>query len=351
MVDRDRRDGYALYARDGWAEPIVARRSNWRCERVSAGSPAARLLWEQTCLPRSLQALGIDVLHSTHHTLPLTKVRARRVVTVHDLTFFRIPDRYPPARRLYMQTLTRLSASVAEAIIVPSKAVRDDVTRVLRIPSSKIAVVYEAAALQYRPIAREDAAAIAREHGIEGAYVLSVGSLEPGKNRARLIEALRRLRDAGIDYRLVIVGQQAWKYDSDFALVDALGMRDRVMFLGYVKQEHMPALYSGAIAFAFPSLYEGFGLGVVEAMACGTPVLTSSISATAEVAGDAAVLVDPALVADIADGLRRLLTDPALRADLSRRGLVRASQFSWRRAADETHAVYAATVAGESPSR
>jgi len=346
LAERDRHDGYALFTRGVWADAIVAGHKNWRLEHVGSGSRAVRLAWEQVRLPRAVAALGIDVLHSTHHTLPLAGVRCRRVVTIHDVTFFRIPERYSPARRVYMQTMTRLAARVADAIIVPSNAVRDDVQRLLRVPAAKITTVYEAAGEQYAPVDRTAALDVARRYGIESPYVLSVGSLEPGKNRARLIHAIRALRDEGVDARLVVVGQRAWKYEADLALVDELGMGDRVIFPGYARAEDLPSLYSAATAFAFPSLYEGFGLPVIEAMACGAPVLTSDRSATAEVAGDAALLVDPHSVDAIRDGLRGLLADADLRADLSRRGLLRATHFSWRRAADETYSVYARAISG-----
>lgn len=345
LADRQPADGYALFARGDWPDAIIRGRRNWRFERVGGASRAGRLAWEQTRLPGSLRSLGIDVLHSTHHTLPLVAVVSKRVVTVHDLTFFRIPGRYPPARRLYMQTLTRLSVGVADAIIVPSNVVRQDVQKVLRTRPEKTTVVYEAAAAQYRPSDPGEAAAVLHRYGIDEPYLLSLGSLEPGKNRARLFRAMRKLRDSGIEFRLVVVGQQAWKYEADFALVEELGMRDRVQFLGYVEQEDLPALYRGATAFAFPSLYEGFGLGVIEAMACGTPVLTSNISATAEVADGAAILVDPLSVDAIASGLRDVLTNQDLRDDLSKHGLARAAQFSWRRAAEGTHAVYERVLA------
>ena len=350
MAQRDRHDGYALYASGHWLDDELAGRRNWRIERVGAASRPARLAWEQMRLPCSLRGLGIDVLHSTHHTLPLRGVRCRRVVTIHDVTFFRIPERYPAVRRFYMQTLTRLAARSADAIIVPSNAVRDDVVRVLRVPAVRVTTVYEAAAARFAPVADAAARAIAHAHGIEGPYVLSVGSLEPGKNRARLIRAMRQLRDAGFPHHLVIAGQRAWKYEDEFALVDRLGMRDRVAYLGYVPDDQLSGLYVGATAFAFPSLYEGFGLGVIEAMACGVPVLTSNISATAEVAGDAALLVDPLSIDAIRDGLWRLLEDEGLRADLTVRGRARARQFSWSRAADETHAVYERVVhSGDGP--
>jgi glycosyltransferase involved in cell wall biosynthesis len=350
MAERDRHDGYALFARGTWFETAVAGKRNWRVERVGGRSRASRLMWEQTALPAALARLGIDVMHSTHHTLPLTRVRCKRVVTVHDLTFLRIPERYPAARRLYMQALTRLAVRVADKIVVPSQAIRDDVARLLRVPSSKLAVVYEAAAAEFAPMDREAASPVARGYGIEDPYVLSVGSLEPGKNRARLFRAMRQLRDSGIDATLVVVGQPAWSYESELALIDELGMRDRVILPGYVRQEDLPALYNAATAFAFPSLYEGFGLPLIEAMACGVPALASNVSATAEVAGDAALLVDPLSVDEIREALRRLLTDAGLRDELSRRGRARAANFSWRRAADETHAVYERALAGEAES-
>jgi glycosyltransferase involved in cell wall biosynthesis len=346
LAAQERRDGYALFVRGAALDAVVGGRRNWHVEHVDAASRPARLIWEQVRLPRALDKLRIDVLHSTHHTLPLAGVRCCRVVTVHDVTFLRMPERYPPARRLYMQTLTRLSARFADAVIVPSNTVRDDVRRLLGVPYSKIAVVYEAAGPQYRPIDKETALAVAREYGIEAPYVLSVGSLEPGKNRARLFRAMRELRDGGTEFRLAVVGQRAWRYEEELALVEQLGLSDRIVLPGYVKAKHLPALYAGAEAFAFPSLYEGFGLPVLESMACGVPVLTSNVSATAEVAGDAALLVDPTSVGAIRDGLRRLLDDADLRADLARRGIERAGHFTWVRAAEETRAVYRRVVAG-----
>ena len=181
---------------------------------------------------------------------------------------------------------------------------------------------------------------VARRCGVDRPFVLSVGSREPGKNRTRLIRAMHELRGEGIDRALLIVGQKAWKYEDEAALVRELGMDDRVIFAGYAAGEDLPALYSAADVFAFPSLYEGFGVPVLEAMACGAPVVTSNVSATAEVADEAALLVDPLSVTSIRDGLRGLLVDAALRARLSRRGMERAASFSWRRAAEETHAVY-----------
>ncbi len=339
-AQRDAHHRKPLLTRGAWFDEAAAGKRNWRIEHVDAASRERRLWWEQTRLPGALARLGVDVLHSTHHTLPLRPMRARRVVTVHDVTFLRIPKRYPPARRLYMQTMTRLAARVADAIIVPSMTVRGDVIELLHADAAKVHVVYEAAGEQYRPLDREASMEVARRCGVDRPFVLSVGSREPGKSRARLIRAMHELRGEGIDRALLVVGQKAWKFEEELTLVRELGMGDRVIFAGYVAAEDLPALYAAADLFAFPSLYEGFGVPVLEAMACGAPVVTSNVSATAEVAGEAALLVDPLSVASIRDGLRSLLSDGALRSRLSRRGMERAARFSWRRAADETHAVY-----------
>ncbi len=347
MMEHDAHDGFAVFTRGAWFDDAAAGRRNWRVVRVDAASRRRRMLWEQATLPGELERLGIDVLHSTHHSLPLRGTRARRVVTVHDVTFLRIPARYPPARRWYMQTITRLAARRADALIVPSRTVRADVVRALGVPEVKLAVVYEAPAARYRPVAPDEAAAGARRYGMDGRFVLSVGSLEPGKNRGRLVRALRDLRDEGLDVPLLVAGQAAWRYEDDAALVRDLRMDDRVRFAGYVPDHDLPALYSAATAFAFPSLYEGFGLPVIEAMACGAAVLTSNVSATAEVAGDAALLVDPLSITAIRDGLRALLRDEERRSALSEAGRDRAAQFSWRRAADETYEVYARVARNE----
>jgi glycosyltransferase involved in cell wall biosynthesis len=350
MSERDRRDGYVLLARTHLLDDVTAARKNWRIDYLSGGR-VQRLLWEQARLPRRLHELGIDVLHSTHHTLPLRPVRARRVVTIHDVTFFRIPGRYPPLRRLYFQTITRLAARVSDAIIVPSHTVRDDVIRTLHAPPANVHTVYEAAGANFTPIDAAAARHIASKYGLDSPYILSVGSLEPGKNRARLLRAIRALQDEGAAPKLAVVGQKAWHYEEDFALIDELGLADAVRFLDFVPAEDLPALYNAATIFAFPSLYEGFGLPVLEAMACGVPVLTSDRSATAEVASDAAVLVDPLDVAAITDGLRVMLSDSIVRNHYARRGLARAAQFSWRNAADQTHAVYERVLLGLPPAQ
>jgi glycosyltransferase involved in cell wall biosynthesis len=336
----DLENEYVIFARGDHFDDLPASRPGLRVLKVRATSRPRRLLWEQAVLPRRLRHLRIDVLHSPHHTTPLPPCGCRRVVTFHDLTFFLLPERYPPSRRLYFQTMTRLSARVADAIIVPSEAVRTDVVRILRLRSERVVAIPEAAGPAFRP---QDAAAIEavrRRYRLEGPFVLSVGSLEPGKNRERLLQAFARLRARGLEHTLVVAGQRAWRYEGEEPLARRLGLGDSVRFLGHVPQADLPALYSAADLFAFPSLYEGFGLPAVEAMACGTPVVASNVSAVPEVVGDAALQVSPLDVEELADAMERLLRDERLRDELRERGLKRAAGFSWEKAARQTAGVY-----------
>jgi glycosyltransferase involved in cell wall biosynthesis len=341
----DSENEYVIFARGTHFDDLPASRPGIRVVKVRAPSRPLRLLWEQTVLPwsaRGGRGLGIDVLHSPHHTTPLVRPSpdCARVVTFHDLTFFLLPKRYPTTRRLYFQVMTRLSARVADAVIVPSEAVRGDVTRILRLPPERVFVILEAAGPAFHPQDAVAIEAVRRQYGLEGPFLLSVGSLEPGKNRERLLQAFARLQARGLTHTLVVAGQRAWRYEGEAPLARRLGLAESVRFLGNVPQADLPALYSAADLFVFPSLYEGFGLPALEALACGTPVVASNVSALPEVVGDAALQVSPLDVEALADAMERLLRDDRLRSDLRERGLERAAQFSWEKAARQTAEVY-----------
>jgi glycosyltransferase involved in cell wall biosynthesis len=347
LAELPREHRLVVFARPGLFDDLA---SQGRLEvvHIDPRSRALRLGWEQIVLPFLLQRYRIDVIHSPHHHTPfaLAAPHPRRVVTVHDVTFLLLPQRYPPVRRLYMEAVTRASVAVADAIITPSQTVRDDVVRRLRVPPDRIVAIPEAAAPRFAPASGDERARVREKYGLPQRFVLSVGSREPGKNRARLLRAIALLRDQGLDCAFAVVGQQAWRFEDEMALVRRLGLAERVRFLGYVPDADLPALYSAATVFAYPSLYEGFGLPVLEAMACGTPVVTSNVSATAEVAGDAALLVNPRDTQALAGAIGHLLSDEALHADLRARGLKRAGQFSWARAARETLLLYELVAAG-----
>ncbi|HYF62280.1 MAG TPA: glycosyltransferase family 1 protein [Herpetosiphonaceae bacterium] len=305
----------------------------------------SRALWMQLALPRGLRGLRPDLCHYPNSLGPLLNP-CPYVVTIHDMTLSLLPQHHKFRTQLVVRPLIPLVARRAQRVITVSEHARQDVIRVLRIPAERVVAIPEAAAALFRPAPAADQARVRARYRLDRPYILYVGTLEPRKNLVRLIRAWHGLRRSGqIEHALVLTGARGWKDQAIFDTVRELGCADEVVFTGYVPRADLPALYSGAALFAFPSLSEGFGLPVVEAMACGAPVLISTAPALAEVAGDAAVQVDPASVAAIAAGLGRVLNDPALGADLRGRGLRRAASFSWQAAAQQTLEMYRSALA------
>lgn len=297
-------------------------------------------LWTHVGLSGEMALHPPDVLFVPAHVLPLWRPR-RSLVTIHDLGYRQFPQAHPWRQRLYLDWSTRWSARVATYILADSQATRADLISAYGVVGSKIVVVYPG---RSEDLARVDnperLAATRSRYGLRAPYVLYVGSLQPRKNLTRLVRAFARLLSYSeiLSGQLVlaIAGTPAWLADSILREPERLGIAGRVRFLGYVDSSDLAALLSGAAAFVFPSLYEGFGFPVLEAQACGVPVLTSNTSSLPEVAGEGAWLVDPTDIDAIADGMRRLLCDEALRRTLIARGYANIKRFSWRRAAVET---------------
>jgi glycosyltransferase involved in cell wall biosynthesis len=315
-----------------------------RCARLAAQPFPSRALWMQLALPRRLRGLNLDLCHYPNSLGPLLNP-CPYVVTIHDMTLSLLPQHHKLRTQFVVRPLIPLVARRAQRVITVSEHARQDVIRLLRIPPERVVAISEAAAPLFQPAPLVEQQRVRARYRLERPYILYVGTLEPRKNLVRLVQAWHRLRQRGeIEHGLVLTGARGWKDQAIFDTVRALGCADEVVFTGYVPRADLPALYTGAALFAFPSLYEGFGLPVVEAMACGTPVLISTAPALAEVAGDAALQVDPASVSAIAAGLGRMLNDPALRADLRERGLRRASAYSWQSAAQQTLDMYRAAL-------
>jgi alpha-1,3-rhamnosyl/mannosyltransferase len=274
---------------------------------------------------------GVDVLHATDY-VPLRSSRAPLVATVHDVCFLTLPDCYEPRQRRRLERATRRLLARAGRVIVPCERVRQELAERLDVDPARVDVV------AHGPRALPPAGP-AR---LDGTYLLFVGTLQPRKNLARLLRAFDRLAAAHPDVRLVVAGGRGWRDD---ALRAGMAARPRVRWEGYVDAARMAALYAGATGVVVPSLGEGFGLFAIEALAAGTPLLVGAETACADVAGDAALAVDPRDEEALAAGLVRLLEDEALRARLARAGPARAAGFSWRRCAEETHAVYERAVA------
>jgi len=307
--------------------------------------PPVRILWEQLLLPRVLRARRIDLLHGLAYATPLASP-CPTVVTVHDLTFFRFPETLKPLKRLYLRAATRSATRRAVRVIAVSRQTRDDLIQLLHVPAEKVDVVYNGVSEAFRPAAPEEVAAFRQRRGLPARFILFLGTLEPRKNVVRLLEAFAQWRkDAGREMgdervKLVVAGAKGWYFERIFARAEELGMENEVLFPGFLPTEELPWWYRAAECFVYPSLYEGFGLPVLEAMACGTPVITSSVSSLPEVAGDAAITVDPRNVAALAEAIGRVMSDAALRAKMRQAGLRQAARFPWSKAATETVAVY-----------
>jgi glycosyltransferase involved in cell wall biosynthesis len=280
-----------------------------------------------------------SLFHATEHLLlPLHGVPT--ILTVHDLIFSHFPQYHKPLNRWYLNLTMPLYCRRATHIIAISEQTRRDLVSAYGIPAEKITVIYEAADSRFRAQSPQAIAAARARYQLPERYLLFVGTIEPRKNLIRLLAAFEQLHAENLIDGLVIVGKPGWLYDDFFAALECSPSKVAVVFPGYVPDEDLPAVYAGAQALVMPSLYEGFGLPVLEAMACGAPVACSDGSSLPEVAGDAALFFDPTSVDAISDGLDRILRDPGLQADLRDRGLRRANQFSWGRTAKETLDVY-----------
>jgi len=297
-----------------------------------------RLTWEMTRHPP-------DVLFVPAHVLPLVHPR-RSLVTIHDLGYLSFPKAHPWRQRLYLDLSTRWNAHTAAHVLTDSEATRIDLTKRYGIEPDRITVAYPGTDKSLRPV--EDTAAVASvraRYGIADDYFLYLGTLQPRKNLRRLVEAFAQFasRHSSFPTQLVLAGKRGWLCAELLEGIEQLDLDEQVHLPGYVAQEDKAALLSGAIAFVFPSLHEGFGLPVLEAQACGCPVITSVTSSLPEVAGDGALLVDPRDSTAIARAMQRLVCDPELRAKLIERGFSNVDRFSWQACAEtvfrviETH--------------
>ncbi len=331
LLREDSRHHYRLYTNETPPEGLLPPddRVEWRI------MPFPRL-WTHLRLSAEMALRPPDLLFVPAHVLPILHPR-RSVVTVHDLGYLAYPETHTRLSRLYLDWSTRYNARHARRILVDSLATQRDLASQYGVSQSKMVVAYPAGAEDLAPL--KDPARLSQvrdRYGTGERYFLYVGTLHPRKNLGTLIRAFALLRARGTiapDVRLVLAGKRGWMYDDIACQIDEANQGDRVVLPGYVPAEDLAALLSGALAFVMPSRYEGFGLPVLEAMACDTPVICSNASSLPEVAGDAALLCDPDDPEGFAEQMSRIYGDASLRRDLIARGRQRVASSSWSRCA------------------
>ena len=311
--------------------------------RLPTQRPPVRILWEQACLPWELARRRIRLLHAMAFVSPVLSGRPC-VLTVYDVSFALFPESFRRFNRWYLQTMTRYSAKRADAVIAISENTRSDLIRLWGIRPDKVRVTYCGVDAAFQPLDTAHVERFREEQGLPPAYILFVGTLEPRKNVTRIVEAFAALKARGVKHKLVLAGAKGWFYQPVFETVERLGLEGDVIFPGFVARHELPLWYNAADLFVYPSLYEGFGLGPLEAMACGTPVVVSNRASLPEVVGDAGFQVDAEDTQALAGAMGEALHSPAQAQQFRQRGLERAAQFSWERTARETAQVYRAVL-------
>jgi glycosyltransferase involved in cell wall biosynthesis len=335
----DRTTEYVLLARPEDREALKSLGENFRTVAETAGNYS---ISEQVRIPLALKRERVTLFHAPHYVLP-PLVRCKSVVTIHDCIHLMFPQYLPNRLALaYARTSITTAAKRATRVLTVSESSKRDILRFVPVPPEKIDVIYNAYDERFGVEPNEEDVVRVRErYQLHDEFVLYAGNVKPHKNLARLIEAFHLVRNRGLDHlKLILIGDEISRYASLRRAVHQHQLHRYVRFLGYLPEETLAVMYRLAGVFVFPSLYEGFGLPPLEAMASGTPVVTSNVSSLPEVAGDAALLADPHDPSAIADAIYQVLTDPALRSELRRRGLARARQFSWETSARRVHDIY-----------
>ncbi len=330
---------YVIFSRPDDREALASLGANFRAVPETAGNYSFA---EQVKIPLAIRRERVTLFHAPHYVLP-PLVTCPSVVTIHDCIHLMFPQYLPNRRSLfYARTFISLAARRATRVLTVSESSKRDILRFVDVRPEKIDVIYNSYDERFGIEPKEEDMERVRErYQLHDQFVLYAGNVKPHKNLERLIEAFHLVRNRGLDHlKLVLIGDDISKYTALRRAVHRHQLHQYVRFLGYLPEETLAVMYRLAGVFVFPSLYEGFGLPPLEAMASGTPVVTSNVSSLPEVAGNAAVLVDPYDAHAIADGIHRVLTDEQLRGDLRRLGLARAKQFSWETSVRRVREIY-----------
>lgn len=307
--------------------------------RAPTSRTGIRVLWEHLLAPWHIGSARLELVHSMLNVVPLA-APTQHVVTVHDLSFMRTPDAHPTHRRWYLTAATWLSARRARSVLADSQATKDDVVDLLGIDPAGVHVVYPGREAAFHPRSQAEVSEFLQGRSVSRPFVLFVGTLEPRKNVDVLVRAFGEAARRGFQGDLVLAGGSGWATAAIDAALKESPVGGRIHRMGYVKQEDLPFWYCAADLVVYPSSYEGFGIPVLEAMASGTPVITSNRSSLPEVAGDAALIVDPRDISQLAAAMTRVLASPERRARMSERGLAQARRFDWTVAAERCLSLY-----------
>lgn len=342
----DHKNVYYLFIQDDDLKGFNIYRENFKYVPVPSKylrKTFLRLIWEQTILPLKLKKLKIDLLHSPHYSMPYFS-SVKQVVTFHDMSFFIMPGVHTFAKRHLFRLYMWLTSKKADSIISVSHSTAEDLTKILKIKDVNSSVIALGVDERFNNSAEVDRT-ILKSYKIDGNYFLYVGMIEPRKNIVRLLKAYDNL-PGGIKnaYKLVICGKKGWMYDDVFRYMEANNLKDKIIFTGFVKDEHLPHIYRGAKLMLYVSLYEGFGLPLVEAMVSGIPYITSNLSSMKEIAGEAGIKVDPYDENAIKEAIIQLLSDEELYDSLVEKGINRVKKYNWTDCAGKTREVYYKTL-------
>ena len=325
---------FAAHPPVGLDRSIAVESPRWKTDR-----PAQRILWEQLALPSAVRRVQADVLHATAFVAPIIH-SVPTIITIYDLSFALFPQFFRSFNQTYLRLGTRLSARRAQRLITISDCTRRDLHRLYHVPLDRIDVAYPGVDETMKPPPTDRVENFRRAQNLPGKFLLFLGTLEPRKNLITLVRAFTQLKQACPEAVLVLAGGMGWLADEVFAAIEASGVKDSIVLPGYVAAEDKALWYAASTVFVYPSIYEGFGLPPLEAMACGTPVIVSNAASLPEVVGDAGLLIAPEDVSSWAAAMIRIWNDAAYRAELADRGRQQAALFTWQETSRQTLIAY-----------
>jgi len=345
LAEYDKKNHYWIFIKGNQCKNFNPNKENFHIIYLSniLHNIPIRILWEQLVLPLYLYREKIDILHSIHYTTSLL-APCKCVITFHDMTFYLFPDKHTHVKRAFYRSFIPLSIKKANRLIAVSENTKSDIQKIFNISLPKIDVIYETINSIYHILKDIDTISqIKKKYKIQGKFILYVGTLEPRKNIPRLIQAYHRLIiENKIKHQLVIAGKKGWSYQEIFNTFKSLScnIKKNVIFTGYVPEEELPLLYNAANLFVYPSLYEGFGIPPLEAMACGVPVIVSNVSSLPEVVGNAGILVDPYNIEELCQAIYKIIAKEDLREILKKEGFQRVREFSRKKLAKKMLEIY-----------